>query len=82
MDNNNPREFGWVESSDSDRDIDIDEAEDRHHANQPKSPSRLRIARGPVIRINPRMTHNYRRFWRNCLIGTLVDCRHFTVRRL
>lgn len=82
MDNNNPREFGWVESSDSDRDIDIDEAEDRHHANQPKSPSRLRIAWGPVIRINPRMTHNYRRFWRNCLIGTLVDCRHFTVRRL
>lgn len=82
MDNNNPREFGWVESSDSDRDIDIDEVEDRHHAIQPRSPPRRCIARGPVIRINPRMTHNYRRFWRNCLIGTLVDCRQFTVRRM
>lgn len=84
MDNHreNPREFGWIDSSDSDRDHDIDEEQDRIDSVRPRSPPRRRIARGPVIRFNSRTTHNYRRFWRECLIGTFIDCRKFPVRRL
>lgn len=35
-----------------------------------------------MIRFHSQTTHDYRRVWRNCLIGSFIDCRRFTVRRM
>lgn len=78
----NPHGIGWVESSDFDHEVDVEELHDRSHAARGRLPPRRRISRGPVIRFNPQATHNYRRFLRNCLISTFFDSHEFTIRQM
>ncbi|KAF7823933.1 Pyruvate carboxyltransferase [Senna tora] len=46
--NPNPREMGWVESSDSEPGEEIEEMRDLQHTENPRSPPPHRDARGPI----------------------------------
>lgn len=78
----NQREINWTDSSESDSEVDLDEVQDQEQAAFPRSPPRRRLARGPMFRVNAERAADYRRFWYKCLVGTFIDSRQFTIRRL
>lgn len=47
--NPNPREIGWTESSESDDDVDVEEAHDVQANHNPRNPPGHRPVRAPVV---------------------------------
>ncbi|KAF7810342.1 reverse transcriptase [Senna tora] len=78
----NPREIGWVESSDSEQGEEVEEMRDLENAPNPISPPPTRDARGPILRVQLETIEANRDYWAHCLIGELIDARQFPVRRL
>ena len=73
----NNREIGWSDSSDSEAWID-DEEMGVHNVHENNSICR----RGPVIQLDRESLEHNRVFWRQCIVGYLLDRRCFSVRRM
>uniref|UniRef100_A0A7N2R8K9 CCHC-type domain-containing protein n=1 Tax=Quercus lobata TaxID=97700 RepID=A0A7N2R8K9_QUELO len=73
----NNREIGWSDSSDSEAWID-DEEMGVHNVHENNSIRR----RGPVIQLDRESLEHNRVFWRQCIVGFLLDRRCFSVRRM
>ena len=73
----NNREIGWSDSSDSEAWID-DEEMGVHNAHEHNSIRR----RGPVIQLDRESLEHNRVFWRQCIVGYLLDRRWFSIRRM
>ncbi|KAF7832321.1 Pyruvate carboxyltransferase [Senna tora] len=78
----NPREIGWVDSSDSEPGEELEEMRDLENYPNPRSPPPTRDARGPIMQVHPQTIEENRDYWAHCLIGELIDVRQFLVRRL
>ena len=72
----NNREIGWSDSSDSEALID-DEEMGVHNAHEHNSGRRV-----PVIQLDRESLEHNKVFWRQCIVGYLLDRRCFSVRRM
>lgn len=69
----NPREIGGSDSSDSEGDVDREEAHDAQMAVNPRNPPGHRPARVPIIDINHQIIDMNRVYWNQTSVAVLVD---------
>ncbi|KAF7802767.1 Pyruvate carboxyltransferase [Senna tora] len=77
----NPREIGWLGSSDSDDGEDVEEMQENLTL-QDTPTLDPRLAHAPVVSLEPEFVQANRAFWEKCLVGLLIDSRKFKVSRM
>lgn len=82
MASSNRREVGWTDSSESEDGSDHEEAHDAQVADNSRNPPGHRASRVPVVEFDHQIIDLNRGYWNCYLIGVLIDCRQFTVRRM
>ncbi|KAF7831987.1 reverse transcriptase [Senna tora] len=77
----NPREIGWLDSSDSDDGEDVEEMQENLTL-QGTPTLDPRPAHAPVVSLEPEFVQANPTFWEKCLVGLLIDSRKFKVSRM